>query len=70
LYPNLTLEANIVLNTKNEALTIPRKFLLDDDYVFISLKEKRKVKIGLRDFQKAEVLEGLTTSDKIYMPSK
>jgi HlyD family secretion protein len=70
MYPNLTLEANIVLNTKNEALTIPRKFLLDDDYVFISLKEKRKVKIGLRDFQKAEVLEGLTTSDKIYMPSK
>jgi hypothetical protein len=26
------------------------------------------VKIGLKDYQKAEILEGLTKEDKIYLP--
>lgn len=68
LYPNLTLEANIVLNSKENALTIPRKYLIDDEFVMISSKEKKKVKIGLKDYQKAEILEGLTKEDKIYLP--
>ena len=70
LYPNLTLEANIVLRTKGNALTIPRKYLIDDEFVMISKKEKRKVKIGLKDYQKAEILEGLTKEDKIYIDLK
>ena len=70
LYPNLTLEANIVLQSKNDVLTIPRKFLLDDEFVMVSSKEKRKVKVGLRDFQKAEILEGLSATDKVYIPKK
>lgn len=70
LYPNLTLEANVVLKSKTDAITIPRQFLIDDEYVMVSSKEKRKVKVGLRDFQKAEILEGLSTSDKVYMPRK
>ena len=70
LYPNLTLEANIVLRTKENALTIPRKYLIDDEFVMISKKEKKKVKIGLKDYQKAEILEGLTKEDKIYIDLK
>lgn len=70
LYPNLTLEANIVLQHRDKALTIPRKYLIDDEYVLISKTEKKKVKVGLMDFQKAEILEGLSSSDKIYMPAQ
>lgn len=68
LYPNLTVEANIVIQTKDNALTIPRKYLIDDEYVMISKKEKRKVKVGLKDYQKAEIVEGLSINDKILMP--
>ena len=39
-----------------------RKFLPLDQ------AKKKKVKVGLMDFQKAEIIEGLSSSDKIYMP--
>lgn len=68
LFPNLTVEANIVIQTKDSALTIPRKYLIDDEYVMLSKKEKKKIKVGLKDFQKAEILEGLNKNDKILMP--
>lgn len=70
LYPNLTLEANIILQSKDHVLTIPRKYLINDEYVMISKKEKRKVKVGLKDYQKAEILEGLSKEDKIMMPQQ
>ncbi|MBK7764238.1 MAG: efflux RND transporter periplasmic adaptor subunit [Bacteroidetes bacterium] len=70
LYPNLTIEANILLQSKQNVLTIPRDYLIDDSYVMISKKEKKKIKIGLIDYQKVEVLEGLTENDEIYKPTK
>ena len=70
LYPNLTLEANIVLNERKEVLTIPRNYLIEDSIVILANKEKRKVEIGLKDYQKAEVLAGLSATDKIIKPSK
>lgn len=69
LYPNLTLEANIILQTKNNVLTIPRRYLLNGDSVMVSKKEKKKVVVGLKDYQKAEILEGLTKDDIIQMPN-
>jgi multidrug efflux pump subunit AcrA (membrane-fusion protein) len=68
LYPNLTLEANIVLAKKENALTIPRQYLISDSLVMISKKDRKKVKIGLKDYQKVEILEGLTKDDEIYLP--
>lgn len=70
LYPNLTLEANILLNERKEVLTIPRNYLIGDSLVLLVNKEKRKVQIGLKDYQKAEVLTGLSADDKIIMPAK
>ncbi len=68
LYPNLTLEANIVMQSKDNALTIPRKYLIDDEYVMMSEKKKKLVKVGLKDYQKVEIIEGLTKEDKIMLP--
>lgn len=68
LYPNLTVEANIILQTKENALTIPRNYLIDDEFVMLADKTKKKVKVGLKDFQKAEIVEGLNKDDKIYLP--
>jgi multidrug efflux pump subunit AcrA (membrane-fusion protein) len=68
LYPNLTVEANIILQTKENALTIPRNYLIDDEFVLLADNKKKKVKVGLKDFQKAEIVEGLNKEDKIYLP--
>jgi HlyD family secretion protein len=68
LYPNLTAEANIIIQTKKNAITIPKSYLIDGEYVLVSKDEKRKVKIGLSDYQKVEILEGLKVGETIYKP--
>jgi len=70
LFPNLTCEANIVIQEKEKALTIPRAYLLDDDYVLLENKEKRKVTTGLKDYQKVEILSGLAVNDIILKPTQ
>lgn len=68
LYPNLTVEANIILRTKKNALTIPRTYLVDDSLVIKSDRKKYKVVTGLKDYVKVEILQGLGAGDEIVMP--
>ena len=68
LYPNLTLEANIIMQSKDNAMTIPRKYLVDDTYVMMSESKRKLVKVGLKDYQKVEILQGLNKDDKIMLP--
>jgi multidrug efflux pump subunit AcrA (membrane-fusion protein) len=69
LYPNLSAEANIIIQTKKNVLTIPKSYLINDEYVLVNEDEKRKVKIGLNDYQNVEILEGLKSDEKIYKPN-
>jgi HlyD family secretion protein len=68
LYPNLTTEANIIILTKENALTIPRDYLRDDSLVVLKNKEIRTVQIGLKDYQKVEILSGLDVQETILKP--
>jgi multidrug efflux pump subunit AcrA (membrane-fusion protein) len=70
LYPNLTVEANILIGTKNNVLTIPRTYLLDNDQVLLESGEKRKVVTGLKDYQLVEIISGLSKDDTIRKPSE
>lgn len=70
LYPNLTTEANIVIESKENVLTIPRAYLLDDSTVVLENKEKRTVKTGLKDYLKVEILSGLHAGETILKPAK
>jgi len=70
LYPNLSLEANIIIRTKEKALTIPRSYLIDDSLVMVAKNKKRKVIIGIKDYNKVEVKSGLTETDIIYKLSQ
>lgn len=70
LYPNLTVEANIVIQTKENALTIPRNYLIDDSLVVLPNKEKRKVVTGVKDYQKAEIINGLKKDEVILKPAQ
>jgi len=68
LYPNLSLEANIVLNRKKDAIVIPKEYLVEGKYVLISKDEKKEVKVGLRDYKKVEIISGLDSTQFIYKP--
>ncbi|HEX2607329.1 MAG TPA: HlyD family efflux transporter periplasmic adaptor subunit [Flavisolibacter sp.] len=70
LYPNLSVEASIIIQTKDKALTIPRNYLLGDSAVRLSDGTIRKVIIGLKDYQQAEVLQGLSVNDIIIKPAE
>jgi HlyD family secretion protein len=68
LYPNLTVEANIVIERKEDALTIPVAYLVEGDQVLVGEEELRTVRVGLRDLQRVEVLEGLDERTEILRP--
>lgn len=68
LYPNLTAEANIIIQTKENALTIPRSYLINDSLVLVEKDKMKKVVTGLKDYQKVEIINGLTPNDFIFKP--
>ncbi len=68
LYPNLTAEANIIIQIRKNVLTIPKSYLIDNEFVLVNSDEKRKVKVGLSDYQNVEILEGLQPEETIYLP--
>lgn len=70
IFPNTSFEANIVLESKKEVLTIPRTYLLKGDSVLLANGKKVKVKIGLRDFEFVEILSGLRSEDKIMLETE
>jgi HlyD family secretion protein len=70
LFPNLTTEANILIFEKEKALTIPRAYLFADSFVMLENKEKRRVEIGLMDYQKVEILHGLEATETILKPKQ
>ncbi|QEH44023.1 HlyD family efflux transporter periplasmic adaptor subunit [Chitinophaga sp. XS-30] len=70
LYPNLTVEANIMIRHKERAMTIPREYLAEGTYVILKNGERKKVVTGLKDYQKAEIISGLDTSDIILKPDR
>lgn len=66
LYPGLSAEANIVINKKEEALLIPVACLNNN-----AVRTKNgdvKVKVGLRNLEFVEILEGLNPQSDILMP--
>jgi HlyD family secretion protein len=70
LYPNLTLEANIVINEKQNVLTIPTGYLITDSTVMLEDETIQQVKIGLSDYKLTEIESGINAETKIIMPKK
>jgi multidrug efflux pump subunit AcrA (membrane-fusion protein) len=70
LYPNLTLEGNIIIREKENALTIPTSYLLNDSSVLLENGKTKQVKIGLQDYRLTEILGGIDTETKIALPKQ
>lgn len=68
LYPNLSLEANIIIKKKMNVLTIPTTYLLNDSNVVLENGQIKKVKIGLKDINLVEIIHGLNKGSKIRKP--
>lgn len=68
LYPNLTAEASIVLQKKESALTIPASYVVDGAFVLTGPDERTAVKLGIRDMERVEVLEGIEATTVLYKP--
>ena len=70
LYPNLSFEANIVLQSKEKALLIPRNYLYKDSFVLHKNGDKIGVKTGLKDYKMIEILSGISSSDELQKPTE
>lgn len=70
LYPNITFEANIVLQTKDKALLIPRNYLVNDSLVIKANGDKVPVTLGLKDYKKVEILSGINAEDELIKPEQ
>jgi len=68
LYPNLSLEANILTSSVENALVIPRNYLINDSQVILASGDTVAVEIGIRNFQFAQILEGITETTEIIKP--
>lgn len=67
LYPGLAGEANIIISTKEKVLTIPTEYLLEGSKVQTP-DGPVEVKVGLRNFERVEILEGIDESSELVKP--
>jgi HlyD family secretion protein len=70
LYPNVSFEANILLQTKEKALLIPRTFVINDSFVLKENGDKVAVKTGLKDYKMIEILSGISVKDELKNPTE
>ncbi|MFM9945860.1 MAG: efflux RND transporter periplasmic adaptor subunit [Bacteroidia bacterium] len=70
LYPNISFEANIVIQSKEKAILIPRNFLLNDSFVVKANGDKVEVKTGLKDYQKIEIISGISAEEELVKPTE
>jgi RND family efflux transporter MFP subunit len=70
LYANISFEASIVLEKKEHVLLIPRNYLVNDSSVLNAKGDKIIIKTGLKDYNKVEVISGLTANDELLKPIK
>lgn len=69
LYPNLTVEANVLIQKKDNVLTIPASYLLKGNKVLVGKSDTVNVKVGIANMQWVEITEGLDSNREIYSPT-
>ncbi len=68
LYPNLSLEANIVTRVRENSLVIPRKLVFLENRVISSELDTLEIKLGLKTYEYVEVLEGIDEKTGLILP--
>ena len=68
LYPNISFEANILLRKKDNALLIPRNYLINDSIATDKSGKKLRVKTGLKDYLMIEIISGVDENTELIKP--
>lgn len=68
LYPNLTLEANIIIAIKENALIIPSSFILQGNQVISASGDTLQVKTGIRNYSETEIISGIDEITELIKP--
>ena len=69
LYPGLSGEANIVIAQKENVLTIPKSYLIEDNKVRTE-NGITEITVGIESIDKVEVVAGIDENTKIYKPEE
>jgi RND family efflux transporter MFP subunit len=69
LYPGLSGEGNIIIAEKENALTIPKEFLMEGNKV-MTADGAVEVKTGLQNLERVEILSGLSETTEILKPKE
>ncbi|MCM4153448.1 efflux transporter periplasmic adaptor subunit [Arenibacter sp. N53] len=69
LFPGLAGEANIIIFQKEEALTIPKEYLMEGNKVR-TVDGLVDVVLGLQNLDRVEILEGITETTEILKPEE
>lgn len=67
LYPGLSGEANIIIAKKEDVLTIPKSYIIDDNKVKTE-DGLINIETGLQNMEYIEVISGITKDTYIYKP--
>jgi HlyD family secretion protein len=65
LYPNVSFEANIVIQTKEKTLLIPLEYVSEDNTVTLKNGKTVKVTTGLKDYKMIEIVSGMNKTDEL-----
>ena len=65
-YSGMTVEANIIISTRQNALVIPRSYVKDGNTVNVKgKKDPVQIKTGVQDINSVEVLDGISETDEV-----
>jgi HlyD family secretion protein len=70
LYPNINLEANIIINEKKDALLVPRNYVINDSVVLSEKGDSLRIKTGLKDYRYVEIISGVSEQELLLKPAE
>ncbi|MFO7847840.1 efflux RND transporter periplasmic adaptor subunit [Rhodohalobacter sp.] len=68
LYPGMALEANIVVNEKENVLVLPVNYVSEENEVILEDGSLKSVETGIRDLNNVEILSGLEEGQIVLKP--
>jgi HlyD family secretion protein len=72
-FTHSSVEANIIIQKKNNVLTVPRMAMVADDSIMVKQEGKSKtiaVQTGIHTLDEVEIINGLSESSEIIIPSQ
>lgn len=64
----MSVEANIIISEKKQALVIPKNYLLNDRFVINKNHDTLSIKKGIEDIEYVEITDGINEKTELIMP--